>query len=71
MSEQKEIKEPFCGACVAIPMALAGAGLGAAGNRAGTSAKRRKIMLCTGVTIAVISIIVALYFLMKCNDCGF
>lgn len=65
-----ESKESFCGACLAVPMALAGAGaagVGAKGN--GEHKKMKQILLWGGLSITVISIIIAIYFLSRCKDC--
>lgn len=66
------IKEEFCGACIAGVAALVGAG--AAGSSAGDRKKNKKkknIIFWTGVTVTVISILVAIYFLCikKCDEC--
>lgn len=63
-------KEEFCAACLAVPMALVGAGaagVGAKGN--GEHKKMKQILLWGGLTITLISIIIALYFLFSCKDC--
>jgi hypothetical protein len=65
----KVVKEEFCGACLAIPLAIAGAGVGVAGSKKGDHKKRKKIMLWGGVATALISILVALYFIYSCKDC--
>jgi hypothetical protein len=65
----EEIKEPFCGACVAGIAALAGAGT-ATGSRGSKDKKTKQIIFWVGVSISVISIIVLVYFLTKkCNEC--
>jgi len=74
MTEQstktKVVKEEFCGACIAIPLALAGAGVGVAGTKQkGDHQKRKKIMLCGGIGVAIVSIIIALYYISSCKDC--
>lgn len=68
MKEEK--KEGFCGACVAGVAALLGAGT------AGVTAKDRKsqkkirnIIFWIGISVCVVSIIFALYFLMSCQTC--
>ena len=68
MNKEDDIKEDFCGACIAMPLALAGAaGTGVAGK--GKHGKNKKYILYIGITITIISFIVGLYFLMKCKDC--
>lgn len=68
-----EIKEEFCGACVAGIAALAGAG--AAGSSSvdrKKHKKRKKIIFWVGVSITILSILVMIYFLWikKCEECA-
>ena len=70
----QEIKENFCGACVAVPLAFMGVGASAYGGSNSSRKehkKRKKIILWTGVVSVILSIIVAVYFLYikKCTDC--
>ena len=65
-------KEEFCGACLAIPLAMAGVGVTASGaHQKGDHKKRKKIMLWGGIGITVLSVIIAVYFLFikKCKEC--
>lgn len=66
-----DVKEGFCGACAAIPMALVGAGVTGFGahQSKGQHNKRRWITMIIGVLITVISVIVAIYFLTRCDKC--
>lgn len=68
-----EVKEEFCGACVAGIAALAGAGM------AGTTAKDRKkgkqlkkTIFWVGIGITAVSILVMIYFLWikNCGECA-
>ena len=73
MSET-ETKETFCGACLAVPLALAGAGMAGIGSKKDdkknkSTKKYKKIMLWSGMTITLIGIIVALVYLRTCKDC--
>jgi flagellar basal body-associated protein FliL len=66
-------KEPFCGACLAIPLALAGvgtAGVGAAEK--GGHKKRKKILLISGIALTLLSAAIAIYFIFirKCKSCN-
>ena len=65
--EGSEVKEGFCGACLAVPLALAGASAGAAGRGAdserGEYRKRKKLLMNIGIVSIVASIIIAVYFL--------
>ena len=68
------VKEEFCGACVAGITALLGAGAvgtASAGDRR-KNKKRKAVIFWVGVSITVISILVALYilFVKKCNECA-
>jgi hypothetical protein len=67
---KREIKEPFCGACVAGITALAGAGASAGSSR--VNKKSKKIVFWIGITVTIISIIVMCYllFIAKCKECA-
>ena len=67
-----ETKENFCGACLAIPLALVGAGASTAGmQQKGAHKKRKEILLKVGLASLVVSIGLLVYFLVirKCKDC--
>ena len=62
------IKEEFCGACVALPFAIAGVGTTGIGSR--NSHKKIKIItLIVGILVTIISLIVSIYFLTRCKHC--
>lgn len=65
-----EIKEEFCGACLAVPLALAGAGAASVGAK-GSYKKNRKALLWTGILTVIISILIMVYFvwIKKCDKC--
>lgn len=65
----EEIREDFCGACLAIPAALAGVGAAGVGAKKGNHSKTKKILLWGGISVTVISAIIAIYFLTKCKNC--
>ncbi len=70
--EPQKLKEDFCGACIAVPLALAGAGASISGaNRKGSYKKSKKILLWGGIVSIAISIMIAYYFLKikKCSEC--
>lgn len=72
-SKQDEVKESFCGACVAIPLAIAGAGAagaGASGN-GGKHKEQKKVLFWVGIVITLMSLFTAIYFLFikKCKTC--
>ncbi len=71
------IKEDFCPACVAIPMAMAGIGASAYGasedkhtNKDEYKA-RKKLIFGIGVSFTLVSILVAIYFIYfkDCKKC--
>jgi hypothetical protein len=68
-----DTKEPFCGPCLAIPLALAGVGTATAGAaEIGDHKKRKKILLISGITLTLLSAAIAVYFLFirKCKSCA-
>jgi shikimate kinase len=68
MNEDEEIKENFCGACAVIPVALVGGGVITASQNSNYK-KNKKIILYIGISITVISLLVSVYFLLKCKSC--
>lgn len=62
-------KESFCGACLAIPVAMAGVGVAGFGVKKGAYKKTKTIVMVIGILITIISLIATIIFLMKCNDC--
>lgn len=66
--KEEDIKEEFCGACVALPLALVGAGTAGLGSK-GSHNKTKNIMLWGGIVLTVISLIVAIYFITRCKNC--
>ena len=69
LKNKGEIKENFCGACLAIPAALAGVGAAGVGAKKGNHSKMKKILLWGGISVTVISAIVAVIYLAKCKNC--
>jgi hypothetical protein len=69
--DDKEINEGFCGACISIPVALAGAGI--AGYGATGSKKRyktqKKIAFWSGLVVVLISLSIAVYYMWIKKDC--
>ena len=64
-----DIKEPFCPACIAVPLALAGAGAAGIGVKNGSNKKMKKIMLWGGLSVTAISVIIAIVYLRNCKSC--
>ena len=61
MKNFENTKEDFCGACVSLPVAMVGAGIAGASTKKGkTNKKVKKIMFIVGISITIISLIVAL-----------
>jgi hypothetical protein len=58
------IKENFCGACVTIPLAFAGAGTA-------FGAEKKAQLKQWAIILTVISIVLTIYFIYikKCNTC--
>ena len=68
----KEVKEEFCGACAAIPLAFVGAGASAYGASSKSSHKtQKKIIFWSGIVTVIISLAIVVYYLWikKCSDC--
>jgi len=68
----KDTKEDFCGACLAVPLAFAGVGASAYGAKKSSRGKykiQKKCALWGGIIAIVISLIIACYYLRTCKDC--
>lgn len=70
MKEQnnEELKEEFCGACLAAPLAIAGVGTAGYGLK-GNHSKNKKIILWVGVGITLLSVLIVIFYLMTCKKC--
>lgn len=68
---ENEIKEPFCGACVAGIAAVAGAGTAKSSDNLSKDKETRKRIFWISVFISVISILYVLYQLCfgNCSEC--
>lgn len=67
--DTNDVVENFCGACVAIPLAFAGVGVGTYGFNSRKKYKQGKKIAFWGFFISFISLLVALYFYFSCNNC--
>ena len=71
---KEDIKEEFCMACLAIPLAFAGVGTSAYGaSSRGSHKSQKKWALWGGIAVILISILITVYYLWikKCVDCGY
>jgi hypothetical protein len=62
-----EVRENFCGICMAVPIALAGAGVAGLTSKAEYH-KRKKIMIITGLVILFICLFIWWYY-RDCESC--
>jgi len=62
-----EVREDFCGMCMAVPIALAGAGVAGLSSK-GDYQKRKRIMISTGVVVLLISLFLLWYY-QDCTSC--
>jgi hypothetical protein len=75
MSDRKKepVKEDFCGACLAIPLALVGAGASTVGaGEKGKHKTRRNVLLWGGISAIILSVLIGIYYLWikNCSECG-
>tara|TARA_Y100000389_G_C17420770_1_gene496575 strand:- start:517 stop:732 length:216 start_codon:yes stop_codon:yes gene_type:complete len=69
MTKEENVKEDFCGACLAVPLAMAGAGTAVGTSDYKNKKKWKKILFVGGIVVAVISIIIAVWYLRTCKSC--
>ena len=64
-------QEEFCGACVAVPAAMAGAGVAgvASKNGSGSHKKVKKIVFWVSIVFTVLSLAVAAWWYTRCTTC--
>jgi len=70
--DEKDIKETFCPACIAVPLAMAGAGASSLGaNQSSNYKKRKQILLWGGISTTVLSLIIVIYYvwIKDCKSC--
>jgi hypothetical protein len=63
----EEVKEEFCGACAAVPLAIVGAAGAGVGSK--QHGQTKKILLYSGIGLTIISVIIVIIFLLRCKDC--
>ena len=65
--KDSDVKEPFCGACVSLPLALAGpfgVGMSAKSHR-----KNKKTMFIISLIIALVGLAIGIYYYKNCKNC--
>lgn len=68
--DNQEVKEEYCGACIAGVAALAGVGTATVNNSTTKNRQTKKIIFYTSITVSIISIIILIYLIMKkCKEC--
>ena len=70
MTKEENVKEDFCGACLAVPLAMAGAGTAVGTSDYKHKNKRKKILFIISFLVCVISIILGCWYLGSCTDCN-
>lgn len=64
------VKEEFCGACMALPLAFAGAGTVTAGaTQSDAHKKRKKILLWVGVSMVGLSLLIGIIMAFRKGGC--
>lgn len=63
---KKQIREDFCGACVAVPAAMVGSSMAVSSTN---KKKSNKTFICVCVVVTIISILFTIYYLRTCDEC--
>jgi hypothetical protein len=68
--EKEEVKEEFCGACAAIPLAFLGIGASRYGSKKGYR-RGKKIAFWGGIASISIGLLMIIYYvyIKKCEKC--
>ena len=70
MTRKEETREDFCALCVVGPLAFAGAGATAIGSKMTKKHKKwRTMLLVSGISTVVISLLVLAYYMLFKKDC--
>ena len=65
-----ESKEDFCGACLAVPAAIAGASVaGITSKSSGSHKKTKTIIFWVSMVFTVLSLALAVWWFMSCKTC--
>jgi len=68
---KKDTKEEFCGACVTIPLAFAGAGATVYGSRGrGYYQKKKRFIFWIGIGTVLLSLLIIIYYVRTCSECS-
>jgi hypothetical protein len=68
---EKNIKEDFCPACAAIPLAMLGAGASAGNSKYNKNYRKYKNLICIFSLITTfIALFIGIYFLFIKKDCN-
>jgi len=74
MSQEKDhekIKEDFCPACVAIPLAMLGAGVSAGNSKYNKNYRKYKNIICIiSIIMTLFAFFIGIYFLFIKKDCN-
>ena len=68
MKNKEEIREDFCPACVAVPLAMAS--VGTSKGASGKQSVLGKVIFWLSIIITVLSIIVAIWYFTRCEECA-
>ena len=63
MKKKEEIREDFCPACVAVPLAMAGAGTSKSAS--GKQTVLGKVIFWLSIIITILSIVVAIWYFTR------
>ena len=70
--KDEDVREDFCPACLAIPLAMAGAGASVAGSNKSAKFKlQKKVLLWGGIFTVLVSVAIVIYYICikDCKDC--
>jgi hypothetical protein len=71
-NDDETVKEEFCTACAAIPIAMLGAGMSTAGKNKFNKnyRKYKKLNLIFSLTLTIVPFFIGIYFLFIKKDCN-
>jgi len=70
--KDKDTKESFCPACIAVPLAMAGTGASSVGmSDSNAYKKHKKILLWGGIITTAIAVVILIYYkyIKDCKAC--